>query len=284
MWGAILGSAVSALIGRSRSKGTSVSPGINNPPGNQHLPGVSSKPEEPSLSDMIRMAAKTSISGAIGNRIGSALTRSPRHAGNAAGRTQKAYMDTVYPGTTPWDRLSGNASSAGSVGNMSAQLRTQKEIAHINANAKIKSAEIAARGIPAAATHRLEQASTEREQRGKLRAETSNIKLESDRRRIELNYVERLQKANLSYAQSRNILQQWRQATNGYMTDENVSLVSAAASTIGASAVAAYLAKSLATKSPVAKIIQGLMKLIPKNMLSTFKSYLQRGIRVIKGK
>ncbi len=288
MWGQVLGSAVSSLIGNATSKKTSVPGSItgsaNVPPGNQNLPGVK---EEPSMSEMIKSATKTSIAGAVGTKIGGLVNNKlnhPRHAGARAGRSQRAYMDAAYPGTTPWDRLHGSPSSAGSVGTADAQLKSNEKIAHINANAKITSAEIAARGIPATSAHRLEQAETERTQRGKIRAETKNIGLQSKRRTIENKYIDQMQKANLSFSQSRNILQQWRQATDGYMTPQNVSLVSAAASTIGAGAVAAFLTKSLASKMPASKIMQGIMKLIPQKSLRQFREYLQKGIRQFKGK
>lgn len=58
-------------------------------------------------------------------------------------------MDTMYPGTTPWERLGSSGGGAPSAGagvqsagaSAKLQAETSKEVAHINANASMSNAE-----------------------------------------------------------------------------------------------------------------------------------------------
>ena len=279
MFGKIFSSVASTLLGRIGRDKTSADVPNSQPPAPEALPARHREEESQSLSEMIREAAKTSTATAIGTALGTRVSNfmmRPDSVAKLAGKSHRAFYKAAFPGVTSWDALGGQATSAsGSVSMVDKTNQANIKIARINANAKIRASEIAARGVPSIVAQRLEQTKTEAERRQKIMSETAISKTEQKMRAIELQYLDRFQRAELSYKQSRNLLQQWRQATGDVMTDSQASLISAAAQTVGAAVVTGYVMKQLANKVPIVRIMSGINKLIPKGLKSQFMKTLQ---------
>lgn len=166
MFGALLGASLASGVA-SGAASSALSPGASSSP-------AVMAPAAPSFGSQIGSSLKDGVASGIGAIPGQAL--SANVGSRLAGRAHRNFQDGAFPGTTPFDRLSGSNGSSGSAGGPSDSVR----VAHIQARGAEKVARINS-SAPLSRENREASAGIAAAQGRKLRSESA---LNTSKRRL----------------------------------------------------------------------------------------------------